>query len=78
MNISVTKEQFAKACECKTPEELIAFVKQELNTDLSREEAEKFLAQVADQKLSLDEVDNVAGGVCGAAVSVACLGPGIA
>lgn len=76
--MQLTKEQFAKACECKTAEELIAFAKDELKMDITKEDAEKFLAQAAEQALTLDDVDNVAGGLCGAAVSIGCLGPGIA
>ncbi len=76
--MQLTKEQFVKACECKTAEELIAFAKNELKIDLPKEEAEKFLAQVTDQALTLDDVDNVAGGLCGVAISIACLGPGVA
>ena len=75
--MQLTKEQFAKACECKTAEELIAYAK-ELGIDLPKDAAEKFLAQATDQQLSVDDVENVAGGLCVAAVSVGCLGPGIA
>ena len=75
--MQLTKEQFAKACECKTADELIAYAK-ELGFDLPRDAAEKFLAQMADQALDVNDVENVAGGVCGAAVSIGCLGPGIA
>ena len=75
--MQLNQEQFAKACECKTAEELIAYAK-ELGFDLPKDAAEKFLAQVADQELNVNDVENVAGGLCAAAISIGCLGPGVA
>ncbi len=75
--VKLTREQFAKAAECKTPEELIAYCK-ELGYNLSQEAAEKFLAQSGDQELTVDDVENLAGGICAGAVSCGCLGIGLA
>ncbi len=46
---------------CKTAEELLALAKAE-GIALTREEAEKYLAQVSKRELSVDELEGVAGG----------------
>ncbi len=56
-----TKEQLEKAMQCKTAEELLALAKAE-GIALTREEAEKYLAQFSVCELSADELDVVAGG----------------
>ena len=70
-----TKEQIVKAAACKSVDELIALAKSE-GIELSKEDAEKYFAQLSGNKLNLDEIDAVAGGctgnVCGANVSAAC------
>ncbi len=58
-----TKEQLEKAMQCKTAEELLALAKAE-GIALTREEAEKYLAQFSVCELSADELDVVAGGGC--------------
>ena len=65
--MNFTKEQIAKAAECKSVEELI---------DLAKEEAEKYFAQLSNKALNLEEIENVAGGcienVCIGNASAAC------
>ncbi len=56
-----TKEQLQKAMACKTAEELLALAEAE-GIALTREEAEKYLAQVSKRELSADELEGVAGG----------------
>ena len=75
--VKLTKEQFVKAAECKTADELIAYCKS-LGYDLSREDADKFILQSADRELTVDDVENTAGGFCAGAVSCGCLGIGFA
>ena len=48
----ITKEQIAKAMQCKSAEELIAFAKSE-GIDITKEEAEAYLAEMND--IELDE-----------------------
>ena len=70
-----TKEQIQKAAACKSVDELIALAKTE-GIELTKEDAEKYFAQLNGNKLNLDEIDKVAGGcegnVCGANVSAVC------
>ena len=58
-----TKEQLNKAMECKTVDELIAFAK-ENGIELTKEQAEKYLAQLTgvDMPLSDEDMGKVAGG----------------
>ena len=58
-----TKEQIEKAAACKSVEELIALAKAE-GVELVKEEAEKLFAQLQGSELNLDDVKNVAGGLC--------------
>lgn len=63
-NINVnelTKEQIAKAMECETAEELMAVAKAE-GVELTPEEAEAYLAELADFELDEAELKNAAGG----------------
>ena len=73
--MKLTKEQLERAAACKTADELIALAKAE-NIELTKEDAEKYLAQLHGSALSLDEIGQVAGGcltnVCGADVSAVC------
>ena len=65
-NISVdelTKEQIEKAKTCKTAEELIAAAKAE-GVELTREEAEAYLAEMADVELDEATLQKAAGGFC--------------
>ena len=61
--IELTKEQVAKAMACKTAEELMAMAKAE-GIELTQEEAEAYMAEMADVELDSDALKNVAGGVC--------------
>ena len=57
----LTKEQVAKAMACKTAEELMALAKSE-GMELTKEEAEAYLAELADFELNSKALDKVAGG----------------
>ena len=61
--IVVTKEQIQKAMACKTVEELMELAKAE-GIELTKEEAEAYMAEMADVELDSDALKNVAGGVC--------------
>lgn len=61
--IVVTKEQIQKAMACETVEELMALAKAE-GIELTQEEAEAYMAEMADVELDSDALKNVAGGVC--------------
>ena len=57
----ITKEQIAKAMQCKSAEELIAFAKSE-GIDITKEEAEAYLAEMKDVELDEEALKKVAGG----------------
>ena len=57
----LTKEQLAKALVCKTAEDLVALAKAE-GYDITKEEAEAYLAELEDRELDRQELDKVAGG----------------
>ena len=59
----LTKEQIAKAMACETAEELMALAKSE-GIELTKEEAEAYLAEMDDMELDSDALKNVAGGLC--------------
>ena len=59
--IVVTKEQIAKAMACETAEELMAVAKSE-GIELTKEEAEAYLAELSDFELDENTVKKVAGG----------------
>ena len=59
----LTKEQIAKAMACKTVEELMALAKAE-GIELTKEEAEAYMAEMEDVELNEEALKNVAGGVC--------------
>ena len=59
--IELTKEQVAKAIACKTAEELMAMAKAE-GIELTKEEAEAYLAEMDDVELDSDTLKQVAGG----------------
>ena len=66
MSINVnelTKEQIQKAMACETVEELMELAKAE-GVELTKEEAEAYMAEMADVELDSDALKNVAGGVC--------------
>ena len=63
-NINVnelTKEQIEKAMQCKTAEELMAAAKEE-GFDLTKEEADAYMAEMADFELDDEMLRNAAGG----------------
>ena len=59
----LTKEQIAKAMHCETAEELMALAKTE-GIELTKEEAEAYLAEMEDVELDEAALKNVAGGNC--------------
>lgn len=70
-----SKEQIEKAAQCKNVEELISLAKTE-GIELTKEEAEKYFAQLKNKALNLDDVADVAGGctgnACAGNVSAVC------
>lgn len=58
----ITKEQIAKAMQCKTAEELIALAKTG-GIDLTKDEAEAYLAELTDLELDNETLEKIAGGV---------------
>ncbi len=59
----ITKEMLEKAMQCNTVEELIALAKAE-GIDLTKEEAEAYLAEMDDVELDDTALQQVAGGTC--------------
>ncbi len=57
----LTKEQIEKAMACETAEELMALAKAE-GIELTKEEAEVYLAELEDFELDGDTLKRVAGG----------------
>jgi len=57
----LTKEQIQKAMSCETAEELMALAKAE-GIELTKEEAEAYMADLADFELDEAALKNVAGG----------------
>jgi predicted DNA-binding protein len=60
----LTKEQIAKAMTCETIEELMELAKAE-GIELTKEEAEAYMAELEDYELDEDMMKNVAGGLQG-------------
>ena len=58
---TLTKEQIQKAMACETAEELIAAAKSE-GVELTKDEAEAYMAELADFELDGEELKAVAGG----------------
>ena len=56
-----TKEMIAKAMQCETADELIALANSE-GIELTKEEAEAYLAELEDFELDSDVLQKVAGG----------------
>ena len=67
----ITKEMIEKAMECKTAEELMALAKTE-GLEITKEEAEAYLAELADYELDSDVIGKVAGGVCMSKTTSGC------
>ena len=59
--IELTKEQIAKAMSCETAEELMVLAKTE-GVELTKEEAEAYMAEMEDVELDSDTLKQVAGG----------------
>ena len=59
----LTKEQVMKAMQCKTVDELRTLAKSE-GVDITGEEAEAYLAELADVELDNNALGKVAGGDC--------------
>ena len=59
----LTKEQIQKAMACETAEELMEMAKAQ-GIDLTKEEAEAYLAEMDDFELDGTNLKNVAGGDC--------------
>ena len=59
----LTKEMIEKAMQCKTADELMALAKAE-GFDITKEEAEAYMAEMADFELDDAALSNVAGGSC--------------
>ena len=57
----ITKEMIEKAMQCETADELIALAKSE-GVELTKEEAEAYLAELDDFELDDAMLRNVAGG----------------
>ena len=55
-----TKEQMKKAMNCKTVDELLALAKSE-GVELSREQADEYIAQQGKRKLTCEELAQVVG-----------------
>ena len=59
----LTKEQIQKAMACESVEELMELAKAE-GVELTKEEAEAYLAEMEDVELDSDALKQVAGGLC--------------
>ena len=59
----LTKEMIMKAMQCETAEELIALAKSK-GIELTKEEAEAYLAELDDYELDGEDLKQVAGGMC--------------
>ena len=58
-----TKEMLAKVMQCKDADELIALAKSK-GHEMTKEEAEAYLAELEDFELDSDDLQKVAGGGC--------------
>ena len=59
----ITKDMIEKAKQCETAEELVAIAKAE-GIDITKEEAESYLAELDNIELDNIELDKIAGGFC--------------
>ena len=59
----LTKEQIEKAMQCKTADELMALAKSE-GVDITKAQAEAYLAELADVELNEKTLKKIAGGIC--------------
>ena len=58
----ITKEMIAKAAKCETAEELIALAKTE-GIEITKAEADAYLAELENRELDSKALDKVAGGI---------------
>ena len=58
----ITREMIEKAAQCKTAEQLIALAKTE-GVEITKAEAEAYLAELENCELDATDLDNVAGGL---------------
>ena len=58
----LTKEQIVKAVQCKTADELLELAKAE-GYDITKEEAEAYLAEISDMELDSEKLKKIAGGI---------------
>ena len=58
-----TKEQIENAMQCKDADELLALAKAE-GFAITKEEAEAYMAELADVELDEEQLKNAAGGGC--------------
>ena len=59
----LTKEQIEKAMACETAEELMALAKRE-GVELTKDEAEAYMAEMEDIELDEEVLSKAAGGEC--------------
>ena len=59
----ITKELLAKALECETAEELVVLAKSN-GFEITKAEAEAYLAEIDNTELDGSALDKVAGGAC--------------
>ena len=59
----LTKEQIQKAMACESVEELMEMAKA-VGVELTKEEAEAYMAEIEDMELDSESLKNVAGGYC--------------
>ena len=62
-NKEITKEMIEKAMQCRTADELMALAEAE-GVELTKAEAETYLAELADVELDNNALGKVAGGDC--------------
>ena len=60
-NLKITKEQLEKAAQCKTAEELITLAKTG-GYEITKEQAEAFLAELGNLELDKATLEKIAGG----------------
>ena len=60
----ITKDMLEKAAQCETAEQLIALAK-ESGVELTKTEAEAYMAELENCELGADDLDKVAGGGSG-------------
>ena len=59
----LTQEMIMKAMQCKDADELIALAKA-VGVELTKEEAEAYMAEMEDVELDSDALKQLAGGMC--------------